>query len=127
MSQVSIGSDVKINSGVVMSMRVVTPASEGENITINSTSGPNSGHDYAIAIDTDTYGTTVKLPTTSGNGMEPGRIYYVCDHTGSALTHNITVDPGAGSNISGQSTVSISTNFSSVTVVYVTTNKWQLI
>lgn len=125
MSQVSIGSDVKANSGIVVNLRTFTPASEGDSTSITSTTG-NGAHDYVISVVTSTYGSTVNLPTTSNNGMEAERMYYICDQSGSASTNNITIDPGSG-NISGQSTWVISTDYSCVSVVYVTTNVWHVI
>ena len=123
MPQVSLGEDVKLQNGVVVAYREVSAST-----TLTSTSGPNSGFDYAIGVDTSSNAVTVTLPTTSGNGMEAGRLYYIFDLTGDAATNNITIDPNNGSaTISGDATLVINTAYNSVTVMYIKTNVWLVV
>ena len=120
MPQISLGNDVKLQNGVVVAYREVSATT-----TLTSTSGPNSGFDYMIGVDTDTNAVTGNLPTTSENGMEAGRMYYIFDLTGNAGTKNITIDPNnASAKISGESTIIINTAYSAVTIAYIKLNTW---
>ena len=120
MPQISLGNDVKLQNGVVVAYREISATT-----TLTSTSGPNSGLDYMIGVDTDTNAVTINLPTTSGNGMEAGRMYYVFDLTGNAGTNNITIDPNnASAKINGESTAVINVAYNSVTFAYIKLNTW---
>lgn len=123
MSQISVGNDVKMNNGVVVATRIVTG-----NTTITNTSGNGGGHDFTLAVDLTSGSITVSLPTTSGNGMEAGRKYYICDYKGLATsTEKIIIDPGGSATVSGQSTFEITNAYNSVMVQYITTNTWMVV
>lgn len=114
MPQIQLGNDVKMNNGIVLAQRTIN--SSGTH-TLTSTSGPNSGHDAIISVDTETAAgaTTINLPTDSSR--ESGRFFYIHDSTGSANTYNITVS-GNGVNINGSSTFVLNENYNSVTIIY---------
>jgi hypothetical protein len=122
MPQIVLGNDVQLQNGLVVAYREVSAST-----TITSTSGPNSGHEYSIGVDTDTNAVTVDLPTTLGNGMEVGRVYFIFDKTGNAATNNITVDPGAGTTISGNATLTVSAAYNSVSVMYLSAGVWLVV
>jgi len=117
MPQISIGDDVKLQNGVVYAVRSVTA-----NTTITSTTGPNSGHDYLLLVDSSSIAITVTLPSDSSR--ETGRSYYIADN-GNAATNTITVN-GNGKNISGSTTYTITQDYNTITVVYDGTN-WMII
>ena len=122
MSQITIGQDTKMNSGLVLEYQTVTG-----NHTMTSTSGAAGGFDYAIGCGSDTAAITINLPTTSGNGMEAGRMYYVFDKDGNAGTNNITIDAQSGATISGSQTYTIDAAYNSVTIMCIAANTWIIV
>ncbi len=101
--------DVKLNSGVVLSVRTLTTAGHH---TITSTSVINGGNDNIISVYT-TDAVTINLPTDV-NALVNGRIYTI--HSAKSDAGTITVQ-GNGKNINGVASVTISV-FASLTFLY---------
>ena len=101
--------DVKLNSGVVYSVRTITTTGT---YTITSTSGTNSGNDNIISVNT-TSAVTINLPDNV-DALVHGRTYTIHSTQSSA---NITVN-GNSKNINGSSTAVISVGYSSLTFLY---------
>lgn len=100
-----------LQGGQLIKTRVVTAAGA---ITITSA-------DYlVIANKTSGAATTVNLPAGVTN-----TVFIIKDGKGDAATNNITLTPAAG-NIDGASTLVISTNYGSATIVYNGT-QWNVI
>ena len=117
MPQISIGDDIKFQNGIVMTYQTIssTPYS------ITTTSGPNSGHEYAIGVTTASSAITVNLPTddpaTDGAAKIVGRSYYIFDISSNANNNNITINAGGSGTIDGASSLTINGNGDSVTLV----------
>lgn len=94
MSQILFGDDVRFKNGMVYATRTISAS--GTDVLTNSSG--DDGFDNIIIVTTDGP-VTIKLPTTAGNGMEEGRMYYIINGAGG----NITVD-GAGNNVNGSAT-----------------------
>jgi hypothetical protein len=101
--------DVKLNSGVVLSVRTIT---EAGSYTISSTSNINLGNDNIISVNT-TSAVTIYLPDDV-NALVNGRTYTIHSTQSSA---NITID-GNTKNINGIGTAVISVGYSSLTFLY---------
>lgn len=126
--------DLKFQSGHVAPLRIVTSST-----TLSNTSGPrgaqtasdglDGGYDYMLAIDTSSSAITVTLPITTANGMTPGRVYYIFDYTGNAATEEraITIDPGSGNTIQGESTATINTDYATLTIKNISSGAWQIV
>lgn len=117
MPQIILGDDIKFQNGLVIPYQSVssTPYS------ITTSSGPNSGHEYAMGVDTSSSAITINLPTdnpaTTGAAKVVGRMYYIFDTSSNAATNNITVAAGGSGTIEGSSTLTISGNGDSVTLL----------
>lgn len=122
MPQISLGDDVKTLNGLVVAYQEITSTH-----SITSTSGPNSGNDYMIGVDTSSSALTVNLPTDSSR--EVGRIYYIFDSQSNAGTNNITIDAGSGNTIDGTQTKIVSTDDSAIALLYIddTNKKWKIV
>lgn len=78
---------------------------------------------FAIMVDTSGSAITINLPISPLRGD----MYRVKDSAGNAATNNITLS-GNGHDIDGNPSLTMNTNYGSVTVVYVNTvNKWMII
>ena len=122
MPQISIGQDTKMTSGLVLAYQALSGT-----YTLTSTSGPTGGFDYAIGCNSSTATTTINLPTTSENGMENGRMYYIFDKDGNAGTNNITIDAQSGGDIVGSQTYVIDSSRNSVTLMCIADKTWVII
>jgi hypothetical protein len=122
MPQITLGDDLKSSNGLVLAFQEVTSTH-----SITSTSGPNSGHDYMIGVDTTSSALAVNLPTDTSR--EVGRMYYVMDTGGNAGTNNITIDAGSGNLIEDAQTAIIASDNVSLGIVYIddTGKKWKIV
>ena len=105
-----IGDDVRMRSGIIHTLRELASDS-----TITTTSGPNSGHDYALAVQTSDAGDDVTITLISNPA--DGRTYNISDIDGNANNRNIVFN-GNGKNVNGSSTQTISTSYNSYTLIY---------
>ena len=115
MPQISIGQDTKMNSGLVLEYQTISAST----YAMTSTSGAAGGFDYAIGCDTSSNAITITLPTTSANGMELGRMYYIFDKAGNANSNNIIIDAGTNAKINTAQTLVIDAAYNSVTLMCV--------
>lgn len=122
MSQISIANDTEMNSGLVLDCKSITNSNSP--FTLTNSSGTGGGFNYAVGCNTSSGVITVNLPTTSGNGMEDGRMYYIFDQGGNATSNNITIDAQSGGTINDSQTYVISSNYNSVTLMCVGSQKW---
>lgn len=126
MPQIEIGDDMKSTNGLVGAYQLITSSTH----TISATSGPNSGNDYMIGINTNS-AKTIYLPVDTAR--ENGRLYYIFDATGGAATYNITIDASQTNDakINGADTYVINSNYNSVTIVCIdnvnTPKQWIII
>ena len=108
MVQIQIGDDINTQSGLVYAVKTITG-----NLSLTSSNGPNSGHNYCIAVNTSS-ALTITLPSTSDNGLNNGRSYYI--HS-VVTSPNITID-GNGKNIIGNATIVLSGDYDSIRIIY---------
>jgi hypothetical protein len=101
--------DVKLNSGVVLSVRTITGTGT---YTLSSTSGPKEGNDNIISVNT-TDAVTIELPNNV-DALVHGRTYTIHSTKASA---NITIQ-GNGKYINGNPNAVISVGYASLTFVY---------
>jgi hypothetical protein len=139
MPQIHLGHDIKCSNGLVLSYRTVVPTQGENSITIGSTSGTGSTHDYMIGVDTLAHHITINLPRSSVDSAAcvVGRTYIIFDKTGhvqhvtEGTHHHITIDAGSGAQINGTQTKVINSNYNSVTLCCVDSTpnleKWNII
>lgn len=103
---------VVFDSSIIVKRVVVT-----DNYTVTAT-----GDDYIVMVDTTSSAITVTLPTVdSENSLTVGRVIHVIDVGGNANQNNITIT--SSSDISGESSVVISQNYNSISIVS-STSAW---
>jgi len=105
-----MGDDFKFTNGVVVAYKEITFSDSPYSIT--STSGPNSGQEFMLGVDT-----TVVLPTDARTGSSDvrqlGRMYYITDISNNASVNNIIIDANANATIASPSGTSQTTTMTS--------------
>ena len=77
--------------------------------------------DFLIAVDSALGAVILNLPSSATTG----KVYKIKDITGSAATHNITIN-GNGHNIDGSASSTISSNYGKLEVIY-TGTRWSVL
>ena len=72
--------------------------------------------DHFIGVDTGSQAVTITLPATTS--VTVGKIFLVKDEGGNAGTNNITVATTGDVNIDGRSTITLDSDYASISVYY---------
>ena len=72
--------------------------------------------DHFIGVDTTSQAVTITLPAT--NTIAEGKIFLIKDEGGNAATNNITIATTGDVTIDGNSTITMVSDYSSISVYY---------
>ena len=114
MTSVTVGNNVVLLNGLVLSTEIVTSDTNISDL---------SQQPCILGVDTTNSLITITLPNDATRVN--GRYYYIFDYGGNATNNNIIID-GNDSNISGNSQYIIQSNYNCVTLVWLNTS-WYII
>jgi hypothetical protein len=101
-----------------------SPISPPGSVTYQSSNYQILSTDFYIGCTAG--GITITLPVAAA--VSAGQMYIIKDESGTALSSHITVNTGDGTNIDGNSSVSLYTNFMSLTILWTGHNsRWSVV
>jgi len=106
----------------------ITTLTGGTGINFNIPSSTSSPDYYNVyQVDTTNGALTINLPSISSLDNGGLRIHYIVDSAGELSNNNLIIGATGGNTIGGESSATISIDYSSIQIMSNTNNKWLII
>ncbi len=99
----------------------------GDNIFFIPGSTTNSSYSNVYQVDTTNAPLTIYLPLISNLDNNQRRIHYIVDSAGQLSNNNLIITPAPSDTIAGQTSLTLTVNYSSVQIISNTTDKWLIV